>query len=506
MAFDYVIVGAGSAGCVLAARLTEDPSCSVLLLEAGWIEPDDAADRLAAIDFSLTPRDWGLSATGAGGATLPYPQGKAAGGGSSVNGGAALRGMPGDYDGWAARGNPAWAWEHLLPCLRRMESDLVGGPWHGTDGPVPIARFGRDELVAPQQAFLEACEARGWGWTDDHNDPHSTGVGSVPMNRADGIRMSTAICYLRPVLGRPNLTVIGNAQVLGLRFDGARATGVEVVVDGRVERHDAGEVLVCAGAIQSPALLMRSGIGPARELRAAGIDVRIDLHGVGANLMEHPGTFVFALPEPGAVDTTEVQFQLFARYDGGVTGLTNDMQLSMMNHWDLRPIPDLHAVVGDDVVFAFTCGLQAPRSRGTVRVRSADPAAPPSIDLALLDDPRDVAALVSGVRECAAIARSDAFKGRTRRLAILDDAALDDDEAVGNYVRSFCVPWYHASGTCAMGPSPDGGAVVDQHGRVHGIEGLRVFDASIMPVIPRAMINVSVIAVAERAAELLRGQ
>lgn len=504
MAYDYVIVGAGSAGCVLAARLTEDPSCSVLLLEAGSVAPDPVADRLAMIDFSLTARDWGLSATGAAGVTLPYPQGKAAGGGSSVNGGVALRAMPGDYDDWAARGNPVWGWEHMLPCLRRMEADPVGGPWHGVDGPVPIARYGRDELVAPQRAFLDACEARGWAWTDDHNDPHSTGVGSLPMNRADGVRMSTAICYLRPALARPNLTVLGDAQVIGVRFDGLRAVGVEVVVNGRVERHDGGEVILTAGAIQSPALLMRSGIGPGAVLGAAGIDVRLDLAGVGANLMEHPGTFVFVLPEPGAADTNEIQFQLFARYDSGITGLANDMQLSMMNHWDLRPIPDLHAVVGDDVVFAITCGLQAPKSRGTVRVHDADPATPPVIDLAMLDDPADVAALVGGVRECAAIARSDAFKGRTRRLALLDDAALDDDAAVANYVRSFCVPWYHASGTCAMGTSPDDGAVVDQYGRVHGVSALRVFDASIMPVIPRANTNVSVIAMGERAAELLR--
>jgi choline dehydrogenase len=180
------------------------------------------------------------------------------------------------------------------------------------------------------------------------------------------------------------------------------------------------------------------------------------------------------------------------------------MQLSMMNHWDLRPFPELHAAVGDDVVFAISCGLQAPFSRGRVAITSADPAAAPVIDLNLLSDSRDLDALMLGVRTSRVIARSAAFEGRTRAVGILDDAAFDDDEAVAAYVRSFCVPWYHASGTCAMGTSPDTGAVVDQFGRVHGTTNLRVFDASIAPVIPRANTNLTAIVIGERAAELLR--
>ncbi|HEV8298392.1 MAG TPA: GMC family oxidoreductase N-terminal domain-containing protein, partial [Acidimicrobiales bacterium] len=460
MAYDYVIVGGGSAGCVLAARLTEDPSCSVLLLEAGGIEPNPVADRLLTIDFALTERDWGLSATGAGGVVLPYPQGKTAGGGSAVNGAVALRGMPGDYDGWADAGNRVWAWDALLPCFRRMERDALGGEWHGTDGPIPIVRYARDELVAPQRALLDACLDAGWQWTDDHNAPTTTGVGSLPMNRADGKRMSTAICYLHPVLARPNLTVWGGVHASRIRFDGAHATGVEYVRDGARMEVSGGEILVCAGSIQSPALLMRSGIGSAATLRAADVDVRLDNDGVGANLMEHPGSFVFVRPHAGAVDLNELQFQLFVRWTSGVTGLENDMQLSMMNHWDLRPFPELHAAVGDDVVFAISCGLQAPFSRGRVAITSADPAAAPVIDLNLLSDSRDLDALMLGVRTSRVIARSAAFEGRTRAVGILDDAAFDDDEAVAAYVRSFCVPWYHASGTCAMGTSPDTGAVV----------------------------------------------
>jgi choline dehydrogenase len=324
------------------------------------------------------------------------------------------------------------------------------------------------------------------------------------MNRADGKRMSTALCYLNPVLDRPNLTVGGRVLASRIVFDGMRATGVEVVRNGAAELVVGGEILVCAGGIQSPGLLMRSGIGPIPTLQAAGINPLLELRGVGANLMEHPGSFVFVRPEPGAVDLDQIQFQLFARWTSGVSGYDDDMQLSMMNHWDLRPFPDLHAAVGDDVVFAISCGLQAPSSRGSVTITSTDPAAAPIIDLNLLADRRDLDALVVGVRTCRAIARSAPFEGRTRALGVLDDAAFDDDAAVEAYVRAFCVPWYHASGTCAMGPSPDDGAVVDQLGRVHGTSHLRVFDASIVPVIPRANTNLTAIVIAEHAADLLR--
>jgi choline dehydrogenase len=240
-------------------------------------------------------------------------------------------------------------------------------------------------------------------------------------------------------------------------------------------------------------------------LRSLGIAPVVDLPGVGHNLMEHPGTMVFVKPRPGAVDLREIQFQLFARYTSSAGSPTNDMQLSMMNHWDLRPIPELHQRLGVDVVFAITCGLQTPTSRGTVTLADADPGVPPVIDLNLLSTPDDRAALVAGARVCRDIALSPAFASRTQSLGVLEPAQFDDDKAVESYVQSFCVPWYHASGTCRMGPDPSTGAVVDQHGRVHGVTNLRVFDASIMPVIPRANTNVSTIALAERAAELISG-
>lgn len=504
--FDVVIVGAGSTGCVLAARLTEDPAVSVLLVEAGSTAPDDVADRLGTVDFSLTGRDWGFSATGANGLPVPYPQGRAAGGGSSVNGAVALRGMPDDYESWAGEGNPLWAWEDMLRCFRRSEADPIGGPWHGIDGPVPIRRWSRDELVAPQLAFLEACGQQGWSWTDDHNDPGATGVGSLPMNRSEGRRMSTAICYLRPVLDRPNLTVWGDATASRILVDGGSAVALEVRRARELLQVGGAELILCGGAINTPALLMRSGIGPAAASAALGIAPVLDLPGVGANLMEHPGSMVLVKPRPGSVDLEDLQFQLAVRYTSRPGAPANDVQLSMMNHWDLRPVPELHQVVGEDVVFAITCGLQAPRSRGRVTLTSADPDVAPTIDLSLLDDPDDARDLVDAVRRCRDVALSEALADRTASLAILDSSAFDDDEPVEAYVRNFCFPWYHASGTCRMGPDPAAGAVVDQRGRVHGIDGLRVFDASIMPTIPRANTNLSAIAIGERAAELLVGQ
>jgi choline dehydrogenase len=384
--FDHVIVGGGSAGAVLGARLSEDAARSVLVLEAGPAGPlDSDADLLSNVSFASTGRDWGMRARVNGDRELDYPQGKFLGGGSSVNGALAFRGSPADYDGWAAQGNPRWSWDHLLPCFRRLERDLDFGAdhaVHGEDGPVPIVRWGEAELLPVQQAFADACTTSGIPWVPDHNHPASTGIGPLPMNRAEGRRISTALAYLAPALARPNLVVRGGAQVDRVRIDHGRATGVVVVQDGDVTLVEAGEVIVSAGTIHSPAILWRSGIGPAGDLQQLGIACLVDNAAVGANLMDHPGLFHFLHPGRHAPDLAAPQFQLGARWSSDTTGVDNDLLLSMMNFWDLSSSPDFEAVVGAPVVVVLTCGVHEPRSRGRVVLSSADPDAAPHIDLA----------------------------------------------------------------------------------------------------------------------------
>jgi choline dehydrogenase len=506
MSYDVVIVGGGSAGATLAARLSEEPARSVLLVEAGGGGPlDSEADRLANIDFALTTRDWGLSATVTAGRELVYPQGKFLGGGSSVNGALALRGAPDDYDAWAAAGNPSWSWEQLLPCFRRLEDDrdFATSDLHGRGGPIPIVRYGRDEWLPIQDGFRAACLAVGFPWADDHNDPASTGVGPFPMNRDQGRRMSTALTYLRPALDRPNLTVWSDTTVDRVCLANGRATGVVVRREGRVDEVAAGEVIVSAGAIQSPALLWRSGIGPADRLRALGVTPVVDNPAVGANLMDHPGVFLFFAPGARQAAPPDPQFQLGVRFtsDGGDR---NDMLLSMMNYWDLGASPDFQAALGVPAVVVLTCGVHRPRSRGSVSLSSADPDAAPVVDLNLLDDPADVARLVDALRTARRVASAEAMGPFVGDVLLLDDATWDDDAAMAAYVRNLVAPWYHVSGTCRMGPDA-ADAVVDDGLAVHGLERLRVVDASVMPRIPRAPTNLTVIAIAERAASLIAG-
>ena len=509
MVYDFVIVGGGSTGAVLAARLSENWDTSVLLLEAGPVEPDPDADRLSAVDFAHTGRDWGFQARTTGDATAPYPQGRTLGGGSAVNGGTALRGMPSDYDAWAS---PNWSWEAMAPCFRRLEDDPLGGNLHGGDvhgigGPIPIRRAAKEELVAPQQQLQAAAEDNGLAWVDDHNDGVSEGIGPSPQNVVDGVRVSTAMGYLRPADGRPNLEIIGGAFAHHIDVERDRATAVAYSPSGgRLEQVRGRHIVVCAGALNSPALLLRSGIGPVLDLEAVGIRSVVDLPGVGANLMEHVGAFIFVVPPEGAVTTDMVQHQLLIRYSSPESPVTNDMQIGMMNHWDLSQNPVLADVCGAELIWGICAGIQTPRSRGRLRVLSSDPDHPPVIDLNMLDSPEDIAQLTAGLRFCYRLATHDALAERFERVAALDEAALanGDDGALADYARQFSFPWYHASGTCRMGPDPGAGDVVDDFGRVHGIDRLSVFDASILSMIPRANTNLTCIAVGERAAELLR--
>ena len=504
MSFDDIIIGGGSAGLTLAARLSEDPNRQVLVIEAGadFTEPGEA-DHLHGINFALTQRDWGLDATVAPGRVLQYSQGKAPGGGSAVNGGLFIRGVPDDFDGWAAAGNDQWAWSKMLPVLRRLEHDQqFGGELHGQDGPMPVDRWAKDDLVTLQRAFLDSCTSLGFEWTDDHNDPASTGIGPFPMNRRGDLRVSTAIAYLTPARDRDNLTLWAECKAVKLAIEGGRAVGVVVERGGQTETVAASRVVISGGAVQTPALLWRSGIGPAADLAALGIPCIIDNPAVGANLMEHPGTFLFIIPEDNVCEPAGPQYQVGVRYTAPGSPVFNDMLLGIMNFWDLTTSPDFQKLLGVDMIFAITCGVHQPRSRGRITLTSADHRVAPDVNLNLLSDPADLAQLVDALRLCHQVARSAAMAPMVRSIAMLSEADFDSDEALASYIRGTVAPWYHVSGTCRMGPSIAEGAVVGQDLSVHGIENLRIVDASVFPMIPRAPTNLTTIAVAERAAEM----
>ncbi len=505
MRVDVVIVGAGSAGVSLGTRLSEDPVRSVLLVEAGPdMAPEDPAHDLSTVSFALTDADWALRAEVTADRILDYPQGKCVGGGSSVNGALAFRGAPEDFESWKSGGCPSWGWDQMLGPFCRLEHDVDYGttsPVHGAQGPVPVVRWSTDELTDVQLAFRESCLAEGLPWTDDHNAPSSTGVGVLPMNRVGNRRMSTALTYLASARSRSNLQLWSGTRVLRVEIDQGRATGVTVERDGVVETVTAGEVVLSGGSLQSPALLWRSGIGPADRVAAIGIRPVANLPAVGANLHDHPGVFFFLAPGRRRSPSTEPQYQLGARYDSAGARAANDMFLSMMSYWDLSGSPDFQALLGMDSVVVLTCGVHQPDSRGEVALTSADPTVPPAVHLNLLSQPRDTDRLVEGVRRCAAVAGQEAMADFVGER-LLFDGDLDDDTTVAAYVRGVVAPWYHPVGTCRMGPAgPD--TVVGDDLRVHGVERLRVVDASIMPAIVRSPINLTTIAIAERAAELM---
>jgi choline dehydrogenase len=505
---DVVVAGGGSAGVVLAVRLSEDPTRQVLLIEAGGSDGlGGDGDSLMNVSFALTTRDWGYRARAIGERTLDYPQGRFVGGGSSVNAALALRGAPEDFDRWAEWGNPSWSWAHMLPCFRRLESDEDFGDLdhHGETGPIPVVRYPEDDLLDIQLAFRDGCFAHGMPWVEDHNAPESTGIGRLPMNRRGNLRVSTALGYLQPAASRPNLHVLTNAEVRRVRTAAGRVVGVEVATPDGVADIDAGEVVISSGSIGSPMLLWRSGIGPANELRALGLDVVLDSPQVGSGLTDHPGAFLFLAPGELTVGPPDPQFQIGARYTSSGSDDANDMLLSMMNFWDLTGSPDFRAAVGGHAsVVVLTCGVHLPRSRGRVRmVARGDGSHAVDIDLGLLRDDHDVARLVEGLRHTHAIATSGAMDDYVGEPLLLAPGMIDDDAAMAAYARDLVAPWYHPVSTCAMGPDEES-SVVDDQLRVHGIEGLRVVDASVMPHIVRAPTNLTTIAIGERAAELMR--
>ena len=528
MEFDYLVIGGGSAGCVLAGRLSEDPAVRVCLLEAG---PEDTSVLIhcpagLAVMAKYELNGWGQNTTpqpGMNGRRGYQPRGKVLGGSSSINAMIYARGQPQDYDHWAAQGNPGWGWSDVLPYFKRAENNERGADaWHGTDGPLNVADLRAPNPVA--RAFVAAGVQAGHAHNRDFNGADQEGVGLYQLTHRNGERCSAAKAYLTPHLGRPNLRAITGAHATRILCEGRRAVGVEYRQGGTLHQlRCTREVLLSAGALLSPQLLLLSGIGAGAQLQQHGIACVHNLPGVGQHLHDHPDvvqvmdapgvTDLFGISPRGVLNILRGMWQWRSHRTGLLT--TNFAEAGgFIKSSSSEPVPDLqlHFVIGKLVdhgrqtvlghgYSCHVCLLQ-PQSRGSVTLASRDAADLPLVDPNFLGHPDDLPRLVCGVRRMRAILSQPALAGYGAQESPASASAQSDGQ-IEQFIRQYADTIYHPVGSCRMGPGAMD--VVDAQLRVHGMQGLRVVDASVMPRIVSGNTNAPTIMVAEKAVDLLRG-
>ena len=519
MKYDVVIVGGGAAGSVLAGRLAENPNTSVLLLEAGpdYPDPTDLPDEIkfGHTRFAESPdseHNWALRGTiTEEQGEIHVAQGKVIGGGSSINGQAMQRGLPEDFDAWSSLGNDEWSYAKVLPYFRKSERDLdIRDDFHGTDGPIPVRRRQSGPWPDIQKAFHAACLQAGFGTTKDTNGANPSGVGVSPSNNLDGVRMSAAMTYLGPVRHCLNLTVRGGVFVRKILIKDLKAVGVEVESGGEVFNVQADRVVLSAGAIKSPHLLMLSGIGPGDQLQQFGIPTVREIPGVGQNLWNHLSAQVTFKVKEGvtlAGDADSVHFSLHYTSQGSIA--INDMVMRTNPVIDEREervagvrTKYLTGEVPADQAARISCTLGLPDGSGQVRLASADPGVQPSFNYRYLQGPNDIGRVREGLRMAISLLESDAYKDVADFRIQPTDEILADENALDLWIRQTVGTARHVSGTCKMGPDSDPMAVVDQYCRVRGIQSLWVVDASVMPRVPRSGgAHATVLMIGERAVD-----